>query len=208
VHLSLGPLLNHILNLSPVWLLSVAAMLVFLEDAVFIGFVLPGETAAVLAGVGSNAQGVPLVVPVVVIVLAAILGDSVGYEIGKRYFARFLDSKPLAKYRTRIDGAQEVLKERGGVAVFLARFQAFLRAIMPALAGVSGMPYRTFLAWNALGGIAWGTTFVTLGFVLGKSAEKIAKTAGLYALGGVAAVAVIALVVWKIRSEREPSDPS
>jgi membrane protein DedA with SNARE-associated domain len=196
-------LLDHILNLHPALLLSIAGALVFLEDAIFIGFVIPGETAAVLAGVGSQAQDVAVWIPIVVIVVAAIAGDSVGYEVGKHFFGpKVLSHSIMAKHQVRIGRAQAFLKERGGAAVFLGRFTAFFRAMMPALAGASQMPYRTFLAWNAVGGVVWGTTFAALGYAAGHSAEALAKKVGWYGTGGVVAVVVIALVVFKIRSER------
>ena len=50
----------------------------------------------------------------------------------------------------------ELMNGRGAVAVFLGRFTALLRALMPALAGSAKMPYGRCLAFNALGGIAWG----------------------------------------------------
>ena len=47
-------LLDSLLH-APTWaVLTVAGLLVFAEDALFVGFVLPGETAAVLGGVASG----------------------------------------------------------------------------------------------------------------------------------------------------------
>jgi membrane-associated protein len=196
-------ILDHILNLHPALLLSIAGLLVFLEDAIFIGFVIPGETAAVLAGVGSQAQGVAVWIPIVVIVVAAIAGDSVGYEVGKHFFGpKVLNHSMMADHQVRIGRAQAFLQERGGIAVFLGRFTAFFRAMMPALAGASKLPYRTFLVWNAAGGIVWGTTFAALGFAAGHSAEALAKKVGWYGTGAVVVVVVLVLLVWRIRSER------
>lgn len=198
-------LLDNLLNLDPVWLLSVAALLVFLEDAIFLGFVIPGETAAVLAGVGSNAQGVPLAVAATVIVVAAIVGDSVGYEVGKRFFGpRILSIPMMAKHEVRIRRAQDFLRLRGGIAVFLGRFTAFFRAMMPALAGASEMHYPKFLVWNAAGGVVWGTTFVSLGYLFSDTYKKVEHTLGRWFAIGLAVIVVVAAVVWKIRSERTP----
>ncbi|HET6151391.1 MAG TPA: DedA family protein [Marmoricola sp.] len=197
-------LLDKILNLDPVWLLTVAGLLVFLEDAIFIGFVIPGETAAVLAGVGAGIGNVPLPAALAVIIIAAIVGDSVGYEVGRTWFApalqrfRFLD-----KHRPRIDSAQDFLRRRGGAAVFLGRFTAFFRAMMPALAGASLMPYRRFLPWNALGGVVWGSVYVTLGYLAGNSYHHIEKLVGRGFAAGVAVIVVVAIIVWRVRSEKK-----
>jgi membrane-associated protein len=195
--------LDNILNLDPVWLLVIAGLLVFAEDAMFIGFVIPGETAAVLAGVGSGLGHVPLAMAIVVVVAAAIVGDSVGYEVGRHWLGPALDRlRFLDKHRPRIAHAQDFLRRRGGAAVFLGRFTAFFRAMMPALAGASQMPYRRFLAWNAAGGIVWGSGFVILGYLAGESYHRIEKVAGRGLAIGLAVVVVVAFVVWRVRSEK------
>jgi membrane protein DedA with SNARE-associated domain len=196
-------LLDGILGLHPALILTVAALLVFAEDAIFVGFVVPGETAAVLAGVGAGLGHVPLPVAIVVIVLAAIIGDSVGYEVGRLFFGpRVLTSRLLAPHRERILRAQAFLRRRGGIAVFLGRFTAFFRAMMPALAGAAEMPYRKFLFWNAFGGIVWGTGFVLLGYVAGASYHEVEKQVGRGLAVGLAVVVVALVVVWRVRRSR------
>lgn len=196
-------LLDRILHLDPVWLLTAAGLLVFAEDAIFIGFVVPGETAAVLAGVGAGAGNVPLAAAIIVVIVAAIVGDSVGYEVGKHWFGpALLKFGFLRKHRTRIESAQDFLRRRGGAAVFLGRFTAFFRAMMPALAGASGLPYRRFLPWNAAGGIVWGAAFVTIGYVAGNSYHHLEKIVGRGFAIGVAVIVVAALVIWRVRSEK------
>jgi len=196
--------LDNLLNLDPVWLLLVCGLLVFAEDAVFVGFVLPGETAAVLAGVGAGLGHVPLPAALVVVIVAAIVGDSVGYEVGKKWLGPALDRlRFLDRHRHRIEQAQDFLRRRGGAAVFLGRFTAFFRAMMPALAGTSRMPYRYFLAWNAAGGIVWGAIYVSLGYLAGNSYHRIEKVVGRGFAVGLAVIVVVALIVWRVRSERK-----
>src|ERR1700712_3717111 len=106
--------------------LSVVALVVFAEDALFIGFLLPGETAAILGGVAASRGNVSVTVVCVVVVLAAIVGDSVGYEIGARYGTRLLSLRVLRRRQDRIDAARETLARRGGPAVLVGRYVAFL----------------------------------------------------------------------------------
>jgi membrane protein DedA with SNARE-associated domain len=196
-------LLDGILNLHPVWILVVAGLLVFAEDAIFIGFLIPGETAAVLAGVSSGLDNVALQLAILVVVVAAIAGDSVGFEVGHRYFGpRVLEHGLLSRHRERIARGQSFLLRHGGTAVFLGRFTAFFRAMMPALAGASRMPYPKFLFWNAVGGTIWGTTFVVLGYLAGASYHDVERQVGRGVAITLVALIVLALVVWKLRAER------
>lgn len=204
----MSDLLDRILGLDPVLILVVTGLLVFAEDAIFIGFVVPGETAAVLAGVGAGLGDVALPLSIVVVVLAAIVGDSVGYEVGRLFFGpRVLTSRLLAPHRHRVERAQGFLRRRGGIAVFLGRFTAFFRAMMPALAGASEMPYRKFLVWNAIGGIVWGTGFVLLGYVAGASYHEVEHQVGRGVAIALAAIVVGLVVVWRVRSRRRKADP-
>jgi membrane protein DedA with SNARE-associated domain len=194
--------IDGLLNISPLVAYIAVFCLVFAEDAFFIGFVIPGETAAVLGGVVASRGEVQLGIMMVLVVGAAIVGDSVGYEVGKHLGTRIMRAKALRRHSGRLENAQDFLRRRGGSAVFLGRFTAFFRAVMPALAGTSRMPYGRFLAYNAAGGIVWGIGFVLLGFLAGNSYEAVAKAAGRDLAVVVAIVAVAALIAWHVRSRR------
>lgn len=192
-----------LLGLPPTLVYVVVFALVFAEDAIFIGFLIPGETAAVLAGVTSTLGTTSFALSIVVVVVGAILGDSVGYEVGKHVFGpRILSGRFLGKHRHKLARAEDFLQRRGGSAVFLGRFTAFFRAMMPALAGAAGMPYRTFLLWNAVGGIVWGTLFVTLGHIAGRSYQAVEEKVGRGLAFGVVGVVVVAAVAWKVYEVR------
>lgn len=178
------------------------AALVFAEDAIFVGFVIPGETAAVLGGVIANQGKADIWVMVPLVVAAAITGDTVGYEIGKHFGPRLLGFKVFDRHRKRLEDAQAFLRTRGGSAVFLGRFVAFFRAMMPALAGASQMRYPRFVTFNALGGLVWGTGFTLLGYAAGASYQAVAGTVGKEVAAVVLVIAVVAVVVWRLRKGR------
>ena len=138
----------------------------------------------------------------VVVVGAAIVGDTVGYEVGRLLGPRILRTKALEKRGDRIDSARDLLARRGGFAVFLGRFVAFFRAVMPALAGTAGMRYPKFLAFNAAGGLVWGSAVVLLGYLAGNSYATIEKTFGRATALIVLAVAIAGVVVWRLRRRR------
>jgi membrane-associated protein len=191
----------------PGWaVLLLVGAVVFAEDALFIGFVLPGETAAVLGGVAARYGHVSLWAVLVTVVGAAIIGDSVGYEVGRLFGDRILRSRALDRRRQRIEDARTFLVRRGGWAVVLGRWVAFFRAVVPALAGVARMPYPKFLAFNAAGGISWGVGVVLLGYVAGASYAKVEQTVGRGAALTAAAIALAVLLVWRVRRRRTARD--
>ncbi|MGW0040264.1 DedA family protein [Rhodococcus sp. NPDC003348] len=196
-------LLERLQELEPLVVYLVVSAFVFVEDALLVGFVVPGETAAIVGGVIASQAHVQLWAMVAVVVVAAILGDTVGFGLGRRVGPRILRIPFLAG--GRLDGAQELLRRRGGPAVFFGRFVAYLRTVMPALAGISGMPYRRFLAFNAVAALIFGTGNVLLGFLAGNSYERVesALGSGTWLLVGVAAM--VALGWWVRRRFKSAS---
>ena len=136
-----------------------------------------------------------------VVVVCAIVGDSVGYAVGERWGPKLLELGPLRKRQKGLDAALDQLNRRGPVAVFVARFSAFLRAVVPGLAGLSSMHYRTFLGANAAGGLCWGVLYVLLGYFVGQSVEKATGIASDVVLGLILVVIVV-LVVRHCRREK------
>ncbi|HEX5331510.1 MAG TPA: DedA family protein [Cellulomonas sp.] len=198
----MSAVLDNILG-APGWIVYlVVGLVVFAEDALFVGFVVPGETVAILGGVAASRGHASVLVVAIVVVTAAIVGDSVGYEVGKHWGTRLLDLRVFAKHRERLQTAQTLLARRGGVAVLLGRWVAFFRAVMPALAGAAKMPYRMFLPFNAAGGIVWGTVVVLVGYLAANSYAQVERTIGRDA-ALIALVVVLALVaVWQVRRRR------
>lgn len=188
-------------NLSP-WLFLLLLALVFSEAAFFIGFVLPGETALLLGGVLSATGVFPLAAFLPAAWVAAIAGDSTGYALGHRYGGRIRASRPgqfVGEHRWQL--AEAFIRDHGGKAIFLGRGQAFLRALVPSLAGVVRMRYALFLRWNVLGAVVWGSAVVLLGFVFANSLQRLERVLGL--LGLVTAGTIVAvLLVWRHRRPR------
>jgi membrane protein DedA with SNARE-associated domain len=177
--------------------------LVFAEAALLIGFVLPGETAAVVGGVLAGAGSVNLEAMMTVVVLSAILGDSVGYVVGRTAGPWLLDKRPL-RGSYAVQRTKGLLERRGGPAVLVGRFVTFARAVVPGLAGMSGLRYRTFLGYNALGGLLWGVGYTLLGYVVGRSFTRIVSDLSAVSLVLIAAacIAFVAFILYRRRSQR------
>ncbi|MFL6136604.1 MAG: DedA family protein [Frankiaceae bacterium] len=193
---------EQLLHVDAALIYGLVALLVFAEDAVFVGFLVPGETAAVLGGVAASRGQVHLGLMIAVVVAAAIIGDTVGYEVGRLLGPRILRVQLLEKRRKRLEAAQDFLRQRGGWAVLLGRFVAFFRAVMPALAGTSRMPYRRFLVFNAAGGLIWGGGFVLLGYLAGNSYHTVERVIGRGSAVAVVALLLVAIAVWRVRKHR------
>ena len=178
---------------TPLAYLFIAA-LVFAEAALFVGFFLPGETAVLLGGALAATGKLSLITVATIVVGAAILGDSVGYEVGRKAGPRLLELRILRGRRASIDAARSRLQRKGGVTVFVGRFTALLRALTPALCGMSRMPYRRFLVWNAAGGIVWGAGVTGLGYLAGRSSALVEKSLGAVSMT-ILAVFVLGLLV-------------
>lgn len=189
-------------SLPPLAAYSIIAALVFGEAAIFLGFVLPGETAVLVGGFLASSSQLNIWVLCLLVVVAAIIGDSVGYEVGRVFGPRVVRSRFLHRHQSRLDKARGMLRDRGGPAVFLGRFTAFFRAVMPGLAGLSGMRYPKFLVWNALGGLVWGVGFCLVGYFAGASYEQVAARIGTGSAIAIGVIVVIALLVWRIRRGR------
>lgn len=194
---SIGTWLQHFHG--PVVYLLCGA-LVFGEAAVLLGFVIPGETAALAGGAIASLGHANIVLMLVVIVGCAIVGDSTGYEVGKWLGPWLIEHRPLKNY-PGVRRAEGLIARFGGPAVFLGRWIALARALVPGISGMSGMRYPVFLLFNALGGIAWGSTFVFVGYAAGTAYSRIATRIGIYSLAVVGAL-VLALVVWIVVRRR------
>jgi membrane-associated protein len=161
------------------------------------GIPVPGETALITASIVASRGRLEIEVVIAVAAAAAIIGDNIGFAIGRKLGRRLLTAPgPLLHHRRRVVAIGEPFFDRHGPkAVFLGRWVTGLRITAAWMAGVTRMPWLTFLFWNALGGIAWATSIALAAYFVGHSAEKIIHIAGL---GGAVAVVLGGLVLWYV----------
>jgi len=146
-------------------------VIVFAESGLLIGFFLPGDSLLFTAGllVATTDLLLPLPVLIPLIVAAAIAGDQVGYAIGRKAGPRIFH-RPDSRFfkQEYVDKAYAYFDRYGGRTIVLARFVPIVRTFAPVVAGVSRMNYRTFVAYNVIGGVLWGAGVTTLGYFLGQ----------------------------------------
>lgn len=174
------------------------------------GAPVPGETALIAAAVLASQGGLQIELVIPIAAAAAIVGDNLGYQIGRRG-GRWLLQRPGPFHRQRlrvITSGEPFFERHGPKAVFFGRFLLGLRVWASWLAGATHMPWRSFVFWNACGGICWATAIGLLAYFLGNAAGNAIQTFGLFGLFAVLVVVVGLLVAhFRHRAEVEDSDP-
>ena len=181
---------------------------IFLED---FGVPMPGETTLVVGSLLAAHGGLNIVLFGLVAWAAAVLGDNVGYAIG-RYAARTLILS-IGRYlfinERRIAAVETVFRRRGPILVVIARFVEILRQMNGIVAGMVRMPWRRFLAFNALGAGLWVAFWATLAYEVGKrswsSGVLFRRMDLLFACLFV--VTIASFVVSRMLSRRRPVAP-
>jgi len=209
----------HVLAFNPLsadgYLSSLGAFGVFLvlfaETGLLIGFFLPGDSLLFTAGLlctTTSAGGVHLNLAAVLPAAAAgaLLGAQVGYWIGKRGGRALLERSNNRHLRHGVVRAEEILTRYGQrKAIVLARFIPVVRTVLNPLAGILDVPGRTFLIWQAVGGLIWSIGVTMAGYALGSSIPSIDK----YLLPIIALIVVISLIplgLELLRSRRRAGD--
>jgi membrane protein DedA with SNARE-associated domain len=166
------------------------------------GAPVPGETALITASILASRGKLQIELVIVLAAAAAIVGDNIGYVIGRKG-GRWLLERPGRFYRQRrqvLETGEPFFERHGPKAVFFGRFILGLRVWASWLAGATRMEWRSFVLWNALGGICWATVIGLLSYYLGHAAGDAVKTFGLYGLA--AAALAIATAVFAHRRHR------
>jgi membrane-associated protein len=194
----MGHVLEGILKLPPWLALALVFLLPALEASAFVGVVLPGEIGVILGGVLANQHKLPLTAVLIAGIAGAIIGDSIGYFVGRRYGETLLSKIPNRILKPEhVARAEQTVRDFGGKAVFLGRFTAALRALVPGMAGMSRLHYGRFLVWNVAGGAIWAAAFVILGYLAGSQYQRLEHYANLIGLALLVAIAAFLVVRWR-----------
>ncbi|HTK33534.1 MAG TPA: VTT domain-containing protein [Candidatus Paceibacterota bacterium] len=142
--------------------------IVFAETGLFFGFFLPGDSLLFTAGLLASEGHMPIALLLVGAFVAAVAGDSVGYAFGKKIGpAIFTKQDSIFFNKEHIARAQHFYEKHGKKTIILARFLPIIRTFAPIVAGVGTMPYRTFIAFNVIGGFLWTTGMIMIGYIFG-----------------------------------------
>lgn len=144
------------------------AIVVFAESGLLFGIFFPGDSLLFAAGLLSASGFLEPIPLITLVVTAAIVGDSVGYWFGAKVGQALFKREDSRFFKQEYIKRTELFYQKyGGRAVVLARFVPIVRTLAPILAGAGSMKYYVFLRYNVLGGLFWGISMVSLGFLLG-----------------------------------------
>lgn len=184
--------------------LAILLLIVFAESGLFFGFFLPGDSLLFVAGFLSSPEGLALLpAPAVLIPLlfvAAVTGDQVGYAFGvKAGPALFRRSRSRLFNPEHLVRAQHFYERYGAKTIVLARFVPIVRTFAPIVAGAGSMHYRTFVAFNVIGGLLWTGSVTLLGYFFG--GLPIVRDNIEITLLGIVGLSVVPIVVevWRAR---------
>ncbi|MFI6350819.1 DedA family protein [Streptomyces sp. NPDC050560] len=179
-------------------------LVVFAESGLLIGFFLPGDSLLFTAGllITTDKLDFPLWAACVLVAIAAVLGDQAGYLFGKKV-GPSLFNRPDSRFfkQENVAKAHEFFEKHGPKSLVLARFVPIVRTFTPIIAGVSGMRYRSFLAFNVIGGVLWGVGVTLLGAVLGKHAIVRDNIEAMLVL--IVLISVLPVIVEFLRARRK-----
>jgi membrane-associated protein len=196
-----------------------AGVAVMLETSILVGLIVPGDTIVIVAAtaVGSPLEGVLLGVAVVI---GALVGESIGFWLG-RWLGPKIRVSRLGRRLGEANWArsERYLRRRGGPAIFLSRFLPVLHSLVPLTVGMSGYPYRRFLAWTIPACVIWSTLYISVAAVAAGTYRELADQlhyAGYIFVGVIALFLVLVFLTKKVieRAERKhldhdgPDEPS
>src|SRR5215208_294835 len=187
------------------WTYLLAGVLAFLVAAAFLGLILPGETAIIVAGVVAGQGEINIVALIAVAWSCAVAGDVTGYFLGRRLGRPFLErhGPRFGISHERIHQVDRFFAKHGGKAIFIGRFVGLVRSLAPFLAGSSGMQLRRFVTYDVLGAGIQSTILCLVGYFFWHSLDRVLEIAKQGALALSATIVVLVGIVVGVRWLRQ-----
>jgi undecaprenyl-diphosphatase len=139
--------------------------------------------------------------------IAAITGESIGYWLGHRYGRGLIKRLPGVRLLDkRFEDAERYFKKRGGLTVAVGRYATAAGAFVPFVAGMSKMPYQTFLAYDVPAIIVWATGITLVGYYFGRNLDTVERILSRFGYAALAllVVVIVGQLLWK-RLRKKPA---
>lgn len=191
--------LGFVSSIHPVWRALITGLAIALETSVLVGLVVPGDVMVLVAS--SAVQSWPeAIATIIAVIVGSLTGESIGYWIGRWIGPAFRRTRVARWIGIRhLDRADQVLRDRGGIAIFVSRFLPVLHSLVPLTSGMAKYPYRRFIAWTLPACLIWSCAYVTIGAVAAASYRELSSK--LHIAGAVFAGIIAAglLILWLLR---------
>lgn len=183
------------------WLSIGFIFVVAIGEAVFIlGLFVPSTPVLLLVG-GIIATGkLPFWEIYLAAVLGAVIGDAISYTVGFALKDRIKTIWPFRNYLELLDKGEAFFARHGGKSVFIGRFIPGVKAVVPGIAGMMGMPYRWFSIINVSSAFAWAAAHILPGMLLTAWLKSIGLSLELVIIVGAVVLTVLFLLIHYFRS--------
>src|SRR5262249_33151788 len=148
------------------WTYPIAFLAAFLETGAFIGLILPGETAVILAVAVAGQGATSIEGTSAVVWIGAFAGDSTSFWIGRKLGRDFAlrHGPKLRITEERLETVEGYFERYGGRTIIIGRFIGLVRALAPFVAGTSGWRYRDYFPYGLIGTLLWSIAFCLVGY--------------------------------------------
>lgn len=170
------------------------ALVVFAETGLLVGFLLPGDSLLITAGLLTHQKVLDIDINLFVIILfvAAFLGNNTGYLFGKHVGRKLFHRKESPIFhKSNLDKAEVFYEKYGSRAVILACFVPFARTFVPILSGITKMSHSRFMAFNTIGILLWAVGLTYLGYYAGAWLESKGINVDAYLLPFIALIILV-----------------
>ncbi|MDX2099213.1 MAG: DedA family protein [Leptolyngbyaceae cyanobacterium bins.59] len=178
-----------------------------------LGIPIPGETITLAGGFLSGSGQLNYWLVWASAASGAAIGGNFGYWIGRwGGWPLLLKVGQLLRFQeAQLLEMRERVSQNAGKTVFVGRFIALFRILANPLAGIVGMPYPRFMAYNLAGAVVWASVMVSLAFFAGKlvSLEQLVAWVSqftLVALVLIGAFLVVPIVLETRKAKSSTSD--
>jgi membrane-associated protein len=200
--------LVEIVNNYQTWTYLILFLIIFAETGFVVTPFLPGDSLLFAAGaiIAKPEVGLHIFVMALLLIVAAILGDLVNYHIGKLIGVKAFSGRYKFLKQEYLQRTQDFYYKHGGKTIIYARFIPIIRTFAPFVAGIGTMTYKKFAAFNIVGGIAWVSSFLFLGYFFG--GIPVIKKNFTYVVFGIILVSILPPIIELIREKRKKAKVS
>jgi membrane-associated protein len=185
------------------WTYLILFLIIFAETGFVVTPILPGDSLLFAAGaiIAKPESNLNIVLMLLLLIVAAILGDLVNYHIGQYIGPKAFSGKYKLLKKEYLEKTQAFYNKHGGKTIIYARFIPIIRTFAPFVAGIGTMSYLRFATYNVVGGIAWVTSFLMIGYFFG--GLPVIKENFTYVIFAIIFVSILPPIFEVIRGRRK-----